>query len=42
MFVEHLQTISENKLKAFNIGSMNTKKGVSKKEQEDQKKKVYL
>ena len=34
------QTISENKLKAFNIGTMNIKKGVTKKEQEDLKKKV--
>ena len=35
-----LKTISENKLKAFNIGTMNIKKGVTKKEQEDMKKKV--
>ena len=39
-FVLCLKTISENKLKAFNIGTMNIKKGVTKKEQEDMKKKV--
>ena len=33
-----LQNISENKLKAFNIGTMNIIKGSSKKEQEDKRK----
>ena len=40
--VLYLKTISENKLKAFNIGTMNIKKGVTKKEQEDMKKKVCV
>ena len=34
------QGITENKLKAFNTGSMNVKKGLSKKEQEEMRKKV--
>merc|ERR1712141_808138 len=33
------KAISMNKLKAFNIGTMNVKKNLSKKEQEDLKKK---
>merc|ERR1712079_847338 len=33
------KAISMNKLKAFNIGTMNIKKTLSKKEQEDLKKK---
>ena len=36
----NLQNLTENKLKAFNIGTMNAKKGLSKKEQEDYRKKV--
>ena len=35
-----LQSIPESKLKAFSIGAMNQKKGLSKKEQEELKKKV--
>ncbi len=36
------QSIAENKLKAFNIGNMNLKKGRTKKEQEEIKKKVCI
>lgn len=35
-----MQNIPENKLKAFNIGSMNLVKGSTRKELEDMKKKV--
>ena len=38
----HLQNISENKLKAFNIGAMNLKKTVSKKGKDGDKKKVWI
>lgn len=39
----NLQAISESKLKAFNIGTMNIgKKGLSKKEQEELKRKVSI
>ena len=37
-----LQGISDHKLKAFNIGAMNSKKGMSKREQEELKKKVSI
>lgn len=42
-FSMNLQAISESKLKAFNIGTMNIgKKGLSKKEQEELKRKVSI
>ena len=36
------QNIPKNKLKAFNIGTMNIKKGMSRKEQEEVRKKVRI
>ena len=35
-----LQNMNDSRLKAFNIGTMNAKKALSKKEQEEARKKV--
>ncbi len=37
-----LQNISQSKLKMFNIGSMNIRKGMTKREKDEEKKKVKI